>query len=312
MVTSPVMRPTSLNSSENSLYFWLLRALIGVVQITLCFSFKDMAMAYLKIIIISFRIFKFIKLLELTLQQQSFQQKCELKQEQTVNSAGRGWLLFGKGPVRMDIPLLGGHCRVSEEHSLYLEGQQLHGYTALEYPECGWRFWARKGAEHHHPRQAHLHHHFLLKPLHSLREVHYHQLWVVAFWHQSLASLYCMDMIQVIILKDDNLNGNLPGIRFGFNSTSTNDRSLNVGFFSENAKKVVNIIHFFSSQQIETRRNNQNDMCNVLLPLRQVFDRLLLSYEDDSVAFIYFSFIFFATNFYKKKMCFKIVNCYTF
>ena len=31
MVTSPVMRPTSENSSSNSRYFWLLRALIGVV-----------------------------------------------------------------------------------------------------------------------------------------------------------------------------------------------------------------------------------------------------------------------------------------
>lgn len=31
MVTSPVMRPTSENSSLNSLYFWLLRALMGEV-----------------------------------------------------------------------------------------------------------------------------------------------------------------------------------------------------------------------------------------------------------------------------------------
>ena len=31
MVTSPVIRPTSWNSSLNSRYFWLLRALIGVV-----------------------------------------------------------------------------------------------------------------------------------------------------------------------------------------------------------------------------------------------------------------------------------------
>lgn len=48
MVTSPVIRPTSWNSSENSLYFWLDRALIGVVYITLCLFFKDRAMAYLQ------------------------------------------------------------------------------------------------------------------------------------------------------------------------------------------------------------------------------------------------------------------------
>lgn len=47
MVTSPVIRPTSWNSSENSLYFWLDKAFIGVVYITLCFFLSDNAIAYL-------------------------------------------------------------------------------------------------------------------------------------------------------------------------------------------------------------------------------------------------------------------------
>lgn len=47
MVTSPVTKPTSLNSSRNSLYFWLERALIGVVYITRCLFFNDVATAYL-------------------------------------------------------------------------------------------------------------------------------------------------------------------------------------------------------------------------------------------------------------------------
>ena len=48
MVTSPVIRPTSWNSSYISLYFWLERALIGLVKITLCFSLNANAIAYLQ------------------------------------------------------------------------------------------------------------------------------------------------------------------------------------------------------------------------------------------------------------------------
>lgn len=47
MVTSPVISPTSWNSSYISLYFWLERALMGLVKITLCFSLRASAMAYL-------------------------------------------------------------------------------------------------------------------------------------------------------------------------------------------------------------------------------------------------------------------------
>lgn len=47
MVTSPVIKPTSWNSSYISLYFWLLRALMGLVKMTLCFSLRARAMAYL-------------------------------------------------------------------------------------------------------------------------------------------------------------------------------------------------------------------------------------------------------------------------
>lgn len=49
MVTSPVIRPTSWNSSYISRYFWLLRALMGLVNITRCFSRKAKAMAYLEV-----------------------------------------------------------------------------------------------------------------------------------------------------------------------------------------------------------------------------------------------------------------------
>lgn len=45
-MTSPVINPTSENSSLNSLYFWLLRALIGDVYITRCLFRSDIAMAY--------------------------------------------------------------------------------------------------------------------------------------------------------------------------------------------------------------------------------------------------------------------------
>jgi len=48
IVTSPVMRPTSENSSYKSRYFWLLRAFMGVVYMTRCLSRKDIAMAYLE------------------------------------------------------------------------------------------------------------------------------------------------------------------------------------------------------------------------------------------------------------------------
>lgn len=48
MVTSPVISPTSWNSSYISLYFWLERALMGLVKITLCFSLRARAMAYLQ------------------------------------------------------------------------------------------------------------------------------------------------------------------------------------------------------------------------------------------------------------------------
>lgn len=48
MVTSPVISPTSWNSSYISLYFWLERALMGLVKITLCFSRRASAMAYLQ------------------------------------------------------------------------------------------------------------------------------------------------------------------------------------------------------------------------------------------------------------------------
>ena len=47
MVTSPVIRPTSWNSSYISRYFWLDRALMGLVKITLCFSLNANAIAYL-------------------------------------------------------------------------------------------------------------------------------------------------------------------------------------------------------------------------------------------------------------------------
>lgn len=46
IVTSPVMRPTSGNSSNISRYFWLLRALIGEVYTTRCLSRSDIAIAY--------------------------------------------------------------------------------------------------------------------------------------------------------------------------------------------------------------------------------------------------------------------------
>lgn len=46
MVTSPVIKPTSENSSLNSLYFWLLNALIGEVYITRCLFCNDIAIAY--------------------------------------------------------------------------------------------------------------------------------------------------------------------------------------------------------------------------------------------------------------------------
>lgn len=48
IVTSPVMRPTSWNSSYISLYFWLLKALMGLVKITLCLSLSARAIAYLR------------------------------------------------------------------------------------------------------------------------------------------------------------------------------------------------------------------------------------------------------------------------
>lgn len=46
IVTSPVIKPTSENSSLNSLYFWLLSALIGEVYMTRCLFRRDMAIAY--------------------------------------------------------------------------------------------------------------------------------------------------------------------------------------------------------------------------------------------------------------------------
>ena len=46
IVTSPVIKPTSENSSLNSLYFWLLSAFIGEVYITLCLFLSDIAIAY--------------------------------------------------------------------------------------------------------------------------------------------------------------------------------------------------------------------------------------------------------------------------
>lgn len=48
IVTSPVIRPTSWNSSYISLYFWLLKALMGLVKMTRCFSLSARAMAYLR------------------------------------------------------------------------------------------------------------------------------------------------------------------------------------------------------------------------------------------------------------------------
>jgi hypothetical protein len=45
-VTSPVMRPTSPNSELNSLYFWLLSALMGLVYTTRWLFFRHCAMAY--------------------------------------------------------------------------------------------------------------------------------------------------------------------------------------------------------------------------------------------------------------------------
>jgi len=47
IVTSPVIRPTSTNSSWNSRYFWLLNAFIGVVYITRFDSLRDKAILYL-------------------------------------------------------------------------------------------------------------------------------------------------------------------------------------------------------------------------------------------------------------------------
>ena len=46
IVTSPVINPTSENSSLKSLYFWLLSALIGEVYMTRCLFRKDIAIAY--------------------------------------------------------------------------------------------------------------------------------------------------------------------------------------------------------------------------------------------------------------------------
>jgi hypothetical protein len=46
IVTSPVIKPTSENSSLNSLYFWLLSALIGEVYMTRCLFRNDIAIAY--------------------------------------------------------------------------------------------------------------------------------------------------------------------------------------------------------------------------------------------------------------------------
>lgn len=46
IVTSPVNKPTSENSSLNSLYFWLLSAFMGDVYITLCLFRSDIAIAY--------------------------------------------------------------------------------------------------------------------------------------------------------------------------------------------------------------------------------------------------------------------------
>mmetsp|Transcript_105064 Transcript_105064/g.297436 ORF Transcript_105064/g.297436 Transcript_105064/m.297436 type:complete len:220 (-) Transcript_105064:38-697(-) len=46
IVTSPVIRPTSLNSSCRSRYFWLLRALMGEVYMSLCLSRKAIERAY--------------------------------------------------------------------------------------------------------------------------------------------------------------------------------------------------------------------------------------------------------------------------
>lgn len=46
IVTSPVINPTSENSCLNSLYFWLLSALIGEVYMTLCLFRNDIAIAY--------------------------------------------------------------------------------------------------------------------------------------------------------------------------------------------------------------------------------------------------------------------------
>ena len=48
MVTSPVIRPTSWNSSVNSLNFWLLSALMGEVYTTRSESRSAIAMAYLR------------------------------------------------------------------------------------------------------------------------------------------------------------------------------------------------------------------------------------------------------------------------
>ena len=44
--TSPVIRPTSLNSYLSYLYFWLDNAFIGDVYMTRLFLFNDNAMAY--------------------------------------------------------------------------------------------------------------------------------------------------------------------------------------------------------------------------------------------------------------------------
>jgi hypothetical protein len=46
IVTSPVIKPTSLNYCFNYLYFWLDSALIGEVYITLLFFFNETAIEY--------------------------------------------------------------------------------------------------------------------------------------------------------------------------------------------------------------------------------------------------------------------------
>src|SRR3954468_14150812 len=46
IVTSPVINPTSPNSAMNSRYFWLLRALMGLVYMTLWLFLRHCAIAY--------------------------------------------------------------------------------------------------------------------------------------------------------------------------------------------------------------------------------------------------------------------------